>query len=279
MKTFIRGLLTTVLVFTFTLIPTVIYAERTVNKDLIGDYFKEAITSQMTEVITSELPDLTQEEYQTIEDNIENNEEIDAFVEKYSNRLLQDLSKENINDVDLEEDIRNILHGNKDMLEEALGKEITDEQLDKALDEAFDTTDDVDNTYYQQIIKDAQDEMPAEAQTMIDGYNTITSNEFIIITTIVSVVAIIIIALLKKPYYKWIVNVGIAGIISALFIALIGGSISLLFNLIIKSMNTTMTISAFPMLITAGIMLVVSIILIIINSVLDSKKEKKHAVS
>ena len=90
MKTFIRGLLTTVLVFTFTLIPTVIYAERTVNKDLIGDYFKEAITSQMTEVITSELPDLTQEEYQTIEDNIENNEEIDAFVEKYSNRLLQD---------------------------------------------------------------------------------------------------------------------------------------------------------------------------------------------
>ena len=278
MKTFIRGLLTTVLVFTFTLIPTVIYAERTVNKDLIGDYFKEAITSQMTEVITSELPDLTQEEYQTIEDNIENNEEIDAFVEKYSNRLLQDLSKENINDVDLEEDIRNILHGNKDMLEEALGKEITDEQLDKALDEAFDTTDDVDNTY-QQIIKDAQDEMPAEAQTMIDGYNTITSNEFIIITTIVSVVAIIIIALLKKPYYKWIVNVGIAGIISALFIALIGGSISLLFNLIIKSMNTTMTISAFPMLITAGIMLVVSIILIIINSVLDSKKEKKHAVS
>lgn len=277
MKTFIRGLLTTILVFTFTLIPTVIYAERTVNEDLIGDYFKEAITSQMTEVITSDLPDLSEEKYQTIEENIENNEEINAFVEKYSNRLLQDLSKENVDDVDLEEDIRNILHGNKDMIEEALGEEITDEQLDQALDEAFET-EEVDNAY-QQIIKEAKDEMPAEAQTMIDGYNTITSSEFIMIAVIISVVAIIMIALLKKPYYKWIVNVGIAGIISALFIALIGASISLLFNLVIESMNTTMTVSALPMLITAGIMLVVSIILIVINSILDSKGQRKNAVS
>lgn len=277
MKTFIRGLLTTILVFTFTLIPTVIYAERTVNEDLIGDYFKEAITSQMTEVITSDLPDLSEEEYQTIEENIENNKEINAFVEKYSNRLLQDLSKENVDDVDLEEDIRNILHGNKDMIEEALGEEITDEQLNQALDEAFET-EEVDNAY-QQIIKEAKDEMPAEAQTMIDGYNTITSSEFIMIAVIISVVAIIMIALLKKPYYKWIVNVGIAGIISALFIALIGASISLLLNLVIESMNTTMTVSALPMLITAGIMLVVSIILIVINSILDSKGQRKNAVS
>ena len=43
MKTFIRGILTTVLVFTFTLIPTVMYAERTINNDLVGQYFKEEI--------------------------------------------------------------------------------------------------------------------------------------------------------------------------------------------------------------------------------------------
>ena len=44
-------------------------------------------------------------------------------------------------------------------------------------------------------------------------------------------------------------------------------------------MNTTMTVSALPMLITAGIMLVVSIILIVINSILDSKGQRKNAVS
>ena len=38
MKTFIRGILTTILVFTFTLIPTIMYAEQIVNQEIIGTY-------------------------------------------------------------------------------------------------------------------------------------------------------------------------------------------------------------------------------------------------
>ena len=86
-----------------------------------------------------------------------------------------------------------------------------------------------------------------------------------------------IIALLKKPYYKWIVNIAIAGIVSSLFIALIGGSIALVLNVAIEI--ETVGISAMPMLITSGIMLLVSIVLIVINSILDSRKAKRHAVS
>ena len=82
MKTFIRGILTTVLVFTFTLIPTVMYAERTINNDLVGQYFKEEITNQMTESITENLEGLSEEEYSKIKDTIENDEEINGFVEK-----------------------------------------------------------------------------------------------------------------------------------------------------------------------------------------------------
>ena len=114
---------------------------------------------------------------------------------------------------------------------------------------------------------------------MVDGYNTLTSQQFVIVSIIISVIAIVIIALLKKPYYKWIVNVGIAGIISALFIALIGGSISLLVSVVINSINQTIKVSATPMLITAGIMLVVSIGLIVINNILDKKMEDDHVIS
>ena len=52
-----------VLVFTFTLIPTVMYAERTINNDFVGQYFKEEITNQMTETITENLEGLSEEEY------------------------------------------------------------------------------------------------------------------------------------------------------------------------------------------------------------------------
>lgn len=277
MKTFIRGVLTTVLVFTFTLIPTVIYAEKMVNEDLIGGYFKEEITSQMTEALTDNLTGLSEEEYNKIKNTIENDKEINAFIEKYSNRIIEDLSKEEIDDINLEEDLKNIFLGNKDLIESAIGEEITDEQLNQAIDEVM--ADENAENAYQQIIEEVRQEMPADAQTMVDSYNTITSDGFVIVSAIISIVAIIIIALLKKPYYKWVINVGIAGIIAALFIILIGGSISLIGNLVIESMEGTLEMSATPMLITAGVMLVISIVLIVINSVLDKNREKTHAIS
>ena len=277
MKTFIRGILTTVLVFSFTLIPTIIYAEKTINNDLIGEYFKEEITSQITETMIDNLDGLSTEEYNKVKNDIENNKEINAFIEKYSNRILEDLSKEKVDDVNLEEDIKNLLHGNKELIEQAVGEKVTDEELDQALDTVF-TGEDAEYSY-QEIIKEVRNEWPADAQAMVDGYNTLTSQQFVIVSIIISVIAIVIIALLKKPYYKWIVNVGIAGIISALFIALIGGSISLLVSVVINSINQTIKVSATPMLITAGIMLVVSIGLIVINNILDKKMEDDHVIS
>ena len=276
MKTFIRGILTTVLVFSFTLIPTIIYAEKTIN-NLIGEYFKEEITSQITETMIDNLDGLSTEEYNKVKNDIENNKEINAFIEKYSNRILEDLSKEKVDDVNLEEDIKNLLHGNKELIEQAVGEKVTDEELDQALDTVF-TGEDAEYSY-QEIIKEVRNELPADAQAMVDGYNTLTSQQFVIVSIIISVIAIVIIALLKKPYYKWIVNVGIAGIISALFIALIGGSISLLVSVVINSINQTIKVSATPMLITAGIMLVVSIGLIVINNILDKKMEDDHVIS
>lgn len=277
MKTFIRGILTTVLVFSFTLIPTIIYAEKTINNDLIGEYFKEEITSQITETMIDNLDGLSTEEYNKVKNDIENNKEINAFIEKYSNRILEDLSKEKVDDVNLEEDIKDLLHGNKELIEQAVGEKVTDEELDQALDTVF-TGEDAEYSY-QEIIKEVRNELPADAQAMVDGYNTLTSQQFVIVSIIISVIAIVIIALLKKPYYKWIVNVGIAGIISALFIALIGGSISLLVSVVINSINQTIKVSATPMLITAGIMLVVSIGLIVINNILDKKMEDDHVIS
>lgn len=277
MKTFIRGILTTVLVFSFTLIPTIIYAEKTINNDLIGEYFKEEITSQITETMIDNLDGLSTEEYNKVKNDIENNKEINAFIEKYSNRILEDLSKEKVDDVNLEEDIKDLLHGNKELIEQAVGEKVTDEELDQALDTVF-TGEDAEYSY-QEIIKEVRNELPADAQAMVDGYNTLTSQQFVIVSIIMSVIAIVIIALLKKPYYKWIVNVGIAGIISALFIALIGGSISLLVSVVINSINQTIKVSATPMLITAGIMLVVSIGLIVINNILDKKMEDDHVIS
>lgn len=253
------------------------FAEKAVTEELLGQYMKEELVNSVVDNLEVNLDQLTTEDVETIKQELKDNEEINQIMDKYSTRIIEDLSKEDIEDINMEQDIATIMKENKDSIEKITGSSISDEQLDQAITEITENND-LDNVY-KEIITDAKQTMPTETKTMVDSYNTITSNQFIIIASIISVVAIIIIALLKKPYYKWIVNVGIAGIISSLFIALIGACLALFLNLVIDSMEVTFKVSMTPILTTAAIMFVVSIILFIINKVLDKKQEPSHELS
>ena len=275
MKTFIRGILTTVLVFTFTLIPTIMYAEQIVNQEIIGTYGKEEVIKQMSESLKNEFPEITDENIKELEDSLRTNETIDNLMNKYTDKIMKDLTTDEIEDINIEEDLKTFMEENKTTIEQATGQSISDEKLDELLEEVTQNED--INEAYKKMIEEAKTSMPEEGQVVLDGYNNVTTDNFMIGLIITSIISIIIIALLKKPYYKWIVNIAIAGIVSALFIALIGGSIALVLNVAIEI--ETVGISAMPMLITSGIMLLVSIVLIVINSILDSRKAKRHAVS
>ncbi len=275
MKTFIRGILTTVLVFTFTLIPTIMYAEQIVNQEIIGTYGKEEVIKQMSESLKNEFPEITDENIKELEDNLRTNETIDNLMNKYTDKIMKDLTTDEIEDINIEEDLKTFIEENKTTIEQVTGQSISDEKIDELLDEVTQNED--INASYKKMIEEAKNSMPEEGQAVLDSYQSVTTDNFMIGLMITSIISIVIIALLKKPYYKWIVNIAIAGIVSALFIALIGGSIALVLNVAIET--ETVGISAMPMLITSGIMLLVSIVLIVINSVLDSRKEKHHAVS
>lgn len=275
MKTFIRGILTTVLVFTFTLIPTIMYAEQIVNQEIIGTYGKEEVIKQMSESLKNEFPEITDENIKELEDSLRTNETIDNLMNKYTDKIMKDLTTDEIEDINIEEDLKTFMEENKTTIEQATGQSISDEKLDELLEEVTQNED--INASYKKMIEEAKKSMPEEGQVVLNRYQSVTTDNFMMGLIITSIISIVIIALLKKPYYKWIVNIAIAGIVSALFIALIGGSIALVLNVAIEI--ETVGISAMPMLITSGIMLLVSIVLIVINSILDSRKAKRHAVS
>lgn len=275
MKTFIRGILTTVLVFTFTLIPTIMYAEQIVNQEIIGTYGKEEVIKQMSESLKNEFPEITDENIKELEDSLRTNETIDNLMNKYTDKIMKDLTTDEIEDINIEEDLKTFMEENKTTIEQATGQSISDEKLDELLEEVTQNED--INASYKKMIEEAKNSMPEEGQVVLNRYQSVTTDNFMMGLIITSIISIVIIALLKKPYYKWIVNIAIAGIVSALFIALIGGSIALVLNVAIEI--ETVGISAMPMLIASGIMLLVSIVLIVINSILDSRKAKRHAVS
>ena len=275
MKTFIRGILTTILVFTFTLIPTIMYAEQIVNQEIIGTYGKEEVIKQMSESLKNEFPEITDENIKELEDSLRTNETIDNLMNKYTDKIMKDLTTDEIEDINIEEDLKTFMEENKTTIEQATGQSISDEKLDELLEEVTQNED--INASYKKMIEEAKNSMPEEGQVVLNRYQSVTTDNFMMGLIITSIISIVIIALLKKPYYKWIVNIAIAGIVSSLFIALIGGSIALVLNVAIEI--ETVGISAMPMLITSGIMLLVSIVLIVINSILDSRKAKRHAVS
>ena len=279
MKTVIRGFLTTLLIVIFTILATTIYVDKTINEDVLGTYLKDSISSQLTDNIEEQYPELTGEEYEQLEEKIKNNESLNSFIEKYKDQIMNDMTGEDVNpeDVDLKEDIKQLLLENKEYVEQATGVEISDEEYETAIDEAFDRED--PNIVYSQIIKDTKQTLSEDDKNIIKGYQYITSNQFIMILSIAAVVVTLLIALLKKPYYKWIVNLGIAGFVSGILISIIGVGITLMINMIINTNEITFSISSVPMLITAAIMIVISIILFILNAVLDNHKEKKNAIS
>ncbi len=280
MKTFIRGFLTTLLIVTFTLIPLVMYVEKTINEDLLGAYLEDTISDNLKENMKSEeVFDLTEEEQQALEEEFENNESLQEFVNKYKDQILKDINSSEVNkeDINFEEDVRQLLLDNKELIEKTTGKTLTDEEYEELIDKELEKEN--LNIAYEQIVSGAKQGLNEDEQQVLQGYQTLTSEEFIIIASIISVVAIIIIALLKKPYYKWIVNLSIAGIVSALLISLVASALALVINTVLTSNNLSYLVSASPMLITSGIMILVSIILLILNKVLDHTRSKKHAVS
>lgn len=280
MKTFIRGFLTTLLIVTFTLIPLVMYVEKTINEDLLGAYLEDTISDNLKENMKSEeVFDLTEEEQQALEEEFENNESLQEFVNKYKDQILKDINSSEVNkeDINFEEDVRQLLLDNKELIEKTTGKTLTDEEYEELIDKELEKEN--LNIAYEQIVSGAKQGLNEDEQQVLKGYQTLTSEEFIIIASIISVVAIIIIALLKKPYYKWIVNLSIAGIVSALLISLVASALALVINTVLTSNNLSYLVSASPMLITSGIMILVSIILLILNKVLDHTRSKKHAVS
>ena len=280
MKTFIRGFLTTLLIVTFTLIPLVMYVEKTINEDLLGAYLEDTISDNLKENMKSEeVFDLTEEEQQALEEEFENNESLQEFVNKYKNQILKDINSSEVNkeDINFEEDVRQLLLDNKELIEKTTGKTLTDEEYEELIDKELEKEN--LNIAYEQIVSGAKQGLNEDEQQVLQGYQTLTSEEFIIIASIISVIAIIIIALLKKPYYKWIVNLSIAGIVSALLISLVASALALVINTVLTSNNLSYLVSASPMLITSGIMILVSIILLILNKVLDHTRSKKYAVS
>ena len=274
MKVLIRGLLTTVMVITIFLLCSCTYVKQIINDEIISHIGRETFTTEISDSIESQMPEIDEQKKQEIKDLLDNNEQLNNIVDTISERIVADLSKDEIENIDINDDIKTFLQENKDLFIGAIGDEISEEEIDRAIDEAISETD--FNQVYRDAVKSVQNDMDQDVQTVLDVYNYITSQEFLTILIIVFVVAMAITFLLQKPHYKGIVNISIATIVSAVLVVPIALIMNMILQAILEEIDTAIALNANPIWMSAGCLLAIGILLLIVNYLIEQKKKKSH---
>ena len=272
MKVLIRGLLTTVMVITIFLLCSCTYIKQIINDEIISHIGRETFTTEISDSIESQMPEIDEQKKQEIKDLLDNNEQLNNIVDTISERIVADLSKDEIKNIDINDDIKTFLQENKDLFIGAIGDEISKEEIDQAIDEAISETD--FNQVYRDAVKSVQNDMDQDVQTVLDVYNYITSQEFLTILIIVFVVAMAITFLLQKPHYKGIVNVSIATIVSAVLVVPIALIMNMILQAILEEIDTAIALNANPIWMSAGCLLAIGILLLIVNYLIEQKKKE-----
>lgn len=272
MKVLIRGLLTTVMVITIFLLCSCTYIKQIINDEIISHIGRETFTTEISDSIESQMSEIDEQKKQEIKDLLDNNEQLNNIVDTISERIVADLSKDEIENIDINDDIKTFLQENKDLFIGAIGDEISEEEIDQAIDEAISETD--FNQVYRDAVKSVQNDMDQDIQTVLDVYNYITSQEFLTILIIVFVVAMAITFLLQKPHYKGIVNVSIATIVSAVLVVPIALIMNMILQAILEETDTAIALNANPIWMSAGCLLAIGILLLIVNYLIEQKKKE-----
>lgn len=188
-----------------------------------------------------------------------NNTEADALIQKYIDLLISGMAGNNIDsDINIDEDVITFIDNNKDLLKEKLG--VSDEQL-----EEFKKSENLKkaNDYFKEKVQEGN-ESNKSVVTTFRIYNNLISDSLRIILAISIIVLIVIIGILKNSLLSLIKVVGIDLVITAILSILI---VTVLNFIIISVADLAITVSYSYGLIYGIVALVIGIIMIVSSNI------------
>lgn len=184
-----------------------------------------------------------------------NNTEADALIQKYIDLLISGMAGNNIDsDINIDEDVITFIDNNKELLKEKLG--VSDEQL-----EEFKKSENLKkaNDYFKEKVQEGN-ESNKSVVTTFRIYNNLISDSLRIILAISIIVLIVIIGILKNSLLSLIKVVGIDLVITAILSILI---VTILNFIIISVADLAITVNYSYGLIYGIVALVIGIIMIV----------------
>ena len=195
--------------------------------------------------------------------DIVNNTEADALIQKYIDLLIAGMAGNDIDsDINIEEDIVIFIDNNKELLKDKLG--VTDEQLEEfKKSEKLKQADD----YFREKVQEGNESNKNVVATF-KVYNNLISDSLRTILVISIIVLVAVIGILKKSLISLIKMVGIDLVITAILSILI---VAVLNFIIVSVSDLAISVSYSYGLIYGIITFVIGIIMIIGSNIYNKK--------
>ncbi len=187
----------------------------TLSKEIV----RKEISSKVVDYAKEYYDDIDYDTLEKLETGIGNNENIDKITEKYFDNIAESITKDSeIKLPDTKDELLDLINQNEYILEEN-GIEITNEEKDKIVEEL--TSDGKLDKIYENVVVNIKSDISNEEKNAIDLYNKITTNTFRWLVISIIVILVLIIALIKKSFYKWTYNLAISFGLSGVLITLL----------------------------------------------------------
>lgn len=232
--------------------------------------FKNLLTEGIIKEIVKQQASITTEEAITennLEPLIENenvkkileSEDVNSFLDKYLDLTINSmLDKDNLEKIEIEEDLITILDKNRSVLENKLGKKVTEEIINNVKEQRESKEL---SKIYKQTIENSKKELPEEVKLFLSIYEALISTTLRVILSIAIIIDLILIMVITKSFYKFLKSLGISLIISGILLM----TMFLSLNIIILLVTALNSINITPYLTIASLYIAVGIILLIIK--------------
>ncbi len=278
MKRFLRGIFTiwiVILLMVFGLVLSL----KSVVIDTADSMIKNEFKNNIVSVIESYNDEkISNEVIEEIQKSIESNEEIKELINTYFDKIISILSDTNSNErIDVSSELNNIINDGEKILN---NYGITISSNDKQELLSIVSINEVNNLI-NDTITNMKSNFNSDTKVILDIYSFAVGRTFKIILITLIITILVLIALLKKSYYKWLSNFGISSIISGIIMGIL---IPLSISTIIKtiSLDNDIVISTNSLSNYSYILIILGVISIILNIIifkLLSKDKKEDKVN
>lgn len=270
MKKFLNVFLTIIMVCVI-IVLCINLSIRKMSAKMVADAIViQEVSGKVREVLNESFPDVSNENIDKVEDVIKGNDALDNITGEFLDQVTYTINNDKeIETTGILEGITDVIDKSIPELEEAIGKKISQEQIDKIKTKLTNK-----DSLLQNKIKNTVEKIQTSAsktKQIIKTYDILSNNLTKIICIIGIIIIVVLLGVINKSYFKWTLFSGIgllvSGILLGLFLPLAVNAMEFMIGMRILGMSIDIPVDSLWMsgLICGGIGIVLLVIYMILN--------------